>query len=515
MPDATKIKKMLAELNLSDSTSIERYARNLQGMTFQEVLDLGIAPEGYAPKNYANKAYKGGMGNLLEERFFGYRSNSDERPDFPEAGVELKATCYDIRKKDNEPTAGERLVLTMIPFDRDVSCDLFQSHFWYKNQLILLIYYHRDRSISKYDQQIKYVRLFRIPPEDLKIIEEDYHKIIGLIQAGRADELSEGLTTYLGACTKGASEAKMWVTQHYPYIEDDGTLTYRKAKRRAFSFKRPYMDYVLHHYCIDYQYQADGSAVEYNSASLGAHPNGQTSTPFEQQIKQTIANYVGMTDHELLERFKIRGSKGQWASLTYHLLGVGSNQSDVLRKAGISIRAVRTEENWTIEQHLSLDPFDFADLLAEECWEESSLFNYLESTRFFFVIFHKQDGAYRLYDSVFWNMPPSDLNGPVCDCWNRTRQVLSDGIQLRPKRKGDGSLWLERDGNPRIENNLPGPSDNAIAHVRPHTAKRAYRLGDGKIIGDLRHSSELPDGRAMTIQGFWLNKQYIERIVHP
>ena len=78
------------------------------------------------------------MGTLIEERYFGYKANSDDRPDFPEAGVELKATCFDVLK-DGRKSAGERLVLTMIPYDRPVSLDYDNSHLKTKLSNILLI----------------------------------------------------------------------------------------------------------------------------------------------------------------------------------------------------------------------------------------------------------------------------------------------------------------------------------------------------------------------------------------
>lgn len=81
-------KRMLDDTDFSDPSSIERYAANLDGMTFRDILELGIAPEGEsAPKDFGSKKYKGGMGTLIEERYFGYKANSDDRPDFPEAGV--------------------------------------------------------------------------------------------------------------------------------------------------------------------------------------------------------------------------------------------------------------------------------------------------------------------------------------------------------------------------------------------------------------------------------------------
>ena len=198
-------KPMLDDTDFSDPSSIERYAANLDGMTFRDILELGIAPEGEsAPKDFGSKKYKGGTGTLIEERYFGYKANSDDRPDFPEAGVELKATCFDVLKNGRK-SAGERLVLTMIPYDRPVSLDYDSSHLKTKLSNILLIYYGRDRSIDKYDQRIERAVMVRLPEEDMKIIRADYEKIISYIQDGRADELSEGMTTYLGACTKGAT----------------------------------------------------------------------------------------------------------------------------------------------------------------------------------------------------------------------------------------------------------------------------------------------------------------------
>ena len=118
----------------------------------------------------------------------------------------------------------------MIPYDKPIDVEFESSHLWQKCSTLLLIYYHRDKSVNKYDQKIEYVSLFTPPAEDLKIIQDDYDKIVSYILAGRADELSEGLTTYLGASTKGATAEKSRAVQYYPRIEEDGTITYRKPK---------------------------------------------------------------------------------------------------------------------------------------------------------------------------------------------------------------------------------------------------------------------------------------------
>lgn len=498
MTPSISFKKLLERTDLSDGTSIERYAVNLEGMTFRDVLDLGITPENYDSKNYGNENYKGGMGNLLEERFFGYRSNSDERPDFPEAGVELKATCFDIRKKDGEPSAGERLVLSMIPYDRPISDSLWTSHLWKKCRTILLIYYRRDRTVSKYDQRIYYVGLFTPPKEDLKIIEDDYKKIVSYIRTGRAHELSEGLTTYLSAATKGASEAKSWVDQYYPTIEFDGSLAHHKAKKRAFSFKRQYMDYVLHHHFMHRNPKAEHILKQ----------DDLSDKTFDERIVQLISPFIGKSDREIAQSFglKYTGNKSQWTTLVYRMLGIKSNRAEEFLKAGISVRVIRIEENGRIKESLSFAPFEFKELTKEE-WEASEFRRYLDETRFFFVAFRKIKDSYRLTGSTFWGMPATDIDGEAKRCWNQTKEVLSKGVVLTPEYRNDGSLR-------RFRNNLPGISDNRIAHVRPHAQKAAYRLSDGTVIGDVeKDASELPDGRWMTRQSFWFNNTYVASIL--
>lgn len=491
-------KRMLDDTDFSDPSSIERYAANLDGMTFRDILELGIAPEGEsAPKDFGSKKYKGGMGTLIEERYFGYKANSDDRPDFPEAGVELKATCFDVLK-DGRKSAGERLVLTMIPYDRPVSLDYDNSHLKTKLSNILLIYYGRDRSIDKYDQRIERAVMVRLPEEDMKIIRADYEKIISYIQDGRADELSEGMTTYLGACTKGATEATMWVDQYYEYFNTDtGEIERRRAKRRAFSLKRSYMDYVLHTYVLGAP-RVDESIVQ----------AGDESIDFESYVTALIERHYGETDRQIAEQYGLEytGNKAQWTTLVYRMLGIKNNAAEEFVKAGISVRTVRVNKNGHIEQSMSFPPFEFKRLINED-WETSPFRAYLEINRFFFVVFREDhEGVLHLDRCLFWAMPANEIEGPAKACWDEARRVIREGVKLNPYRDSSGKL--------KVANNLPGMADNPIVHVRPHTSKAAYRFADGTEVGDIaKNAYELPDGRWMTRQSFWFNKSYLEHIL--
>lgn len=81
----------------TDKYSIEKYGQNMVGKTFYDltVLDNSeIIHDSVFDYNTAheNKRRKGGLGELVEERFFHYKANSDSDPDFKEAGVELKVS---------------------------------------------------------------------------------------------------------------------------------------------------------------------------------------------------------------------------------------------------------------------------------------------------------------------------------------------------------------------------------------------------------------------------------------
>ena len=83
-------------------------------------------------------------------------------------------------------------------------------------------------------------------------------------------------------------------------------------------------------------------------------------------------------------------------------------------------------------------------------------------------------------------MPPSEIE-EVEKVWTKTARIIREGVKFVTV-------------NGRIGNNLPKSSENPVAHVRPHAR-------------DSSDTDELPDGRTMTKQCFWLNRQYVMRIL--
>lgn len=479
-----------------DPKSIETYAKNLIGKTFKLVVAESMQAQEYGASksgtidnqeiiSFSNKSRKGGLGNLLEKVYFGYQPNSDSSADFKEAGVELKATPYEI-KKDGSLKAGERLVLTMISNTEPVSDYFYESHLWTKCKLLLLIYYLRDKSLpTNLEYSIDYVSLFTPPQKDLAIIEQDYAKIIAKIKAGKAHEISEGDTIYLGACTKGETAERSTVPQFYP--------PHIPARRRAFCYKNAYMTYVLNQYIV--------SGVE-TYEEIIKNPEELQKSTFEQIITDKINQYKGTSDEMLCAIFdrEYNNNKAQWIDLAYRMLGIKSNKAAEFAKANIVVKAIRLDGKGGMKESSPLPAFRFLDLISED-WEESSLYNYLCDIKFLFVVYQKFEDVYVLKGCQLWNMPAADLEETRSE-WERTKQIVLNGVELSKARFAGGII---------IKNNLPKKKENRITHVRPHTQQTYYQFADGEVFGkgSIADSDLLPDGRRMTRQSFWLNNTYI------
>ena len=189
---------MRKKFDVSSSRSIISYAKRLENNTLKELCAEELNSE------YKQYKGKGGFGQLLEKYYFGYEPNSDKEPDFKEAGLELKTCPLRILKK-GELRAKERIVLNIINYLEVHKEEFSTSSFWKKNKHLLIVFYFHDKLKEKIDLQIKLVDGWKFSTEDLLVIKKDWEYINKRIKDGKAHELSEGETNYLGACTKGAS----------------------------------------------------------------------------------------------------------------------------------------------------------------------------------------------------------------------------------------------------------------------------------------------------------------------
>ncbi|MDD2446906.1 MAG: Sau3AI family type II restriction endonuclease, partial [Tissierellia bacterium] len=285
------------------------------------------------------------------------------------------------------------------------------------------------------------------------------------IKAGKAHELSEGDTLYLGACTKGPTAAKSLRSQ--PFSEE-------KAKQRAYSLKQSYMTYVLNTYVFG---ETENERIIKNVEKM-------ESTGFEKYLIDKIRPYFGRTQKSLKEEFNIIGyPKNINEIIISKILGLEGRISSTAEfiKADIVPKTIRISEKNTIKESMSFPTFKFSEII-KETWETSEFKQYLEQKKFLFIIFKYKGDSLTLKDIVFWSIPEKDIL-EVQKVWEKTVDIIKSGVQT----------W--RVGN-KTYNNLPKAKDNYVAHVRPHA----------------RNSSdtyELPEGGGLTKQCFWLNNTYI------
>ena len=461
------------EYDKRNPSSIEAYAQRLVGKTFRQVWEEDeqqspqyIREEGaYGSTDVdEKKRNKGNLGQIIEEKFFHYECNSDSRADFHDAGVELKVTPYKINK-NGSISAKERLILTMIDYFSVVNESFEDSHMWRKSRLILLIYYLWQQDIKQnIDYKIGYSRLFTPPEQDLMIIKHDYQVIVEKIRAGRAHELSEADTLYLGAAPKASTSADR---RKQPFSDE-------LAKPRAFAFKNSYMTYVLNTYILP------------GKQTYEPIMSDEISDSFEEYVTGKIAGYRGRTVGDLCMEFDIdieKKPKSLEAMLAYRILGIKGNRAEEFEKANVVVKTIRVGSNGKIKESMSFPAFKFKELIQEE-WEDSTFGNYLRETRFLFVVYKfDENGELRLKGSQFWNIPYDDLENEVKQVWEKTVDVIKEGLRV------DMVNGVRR-------TNLPKASENRVSHVRPH----AQNAND---------TYELPDGRMYPKQCFWLNNSYI------
>src|SRR5699024_2336588 len=159
---------------------------------------------------------------------------------------------------------------------------------------------------------IKAATLFNLhdlPKEDQLIIEQDWNVIVSKIKDGKAEELSDSLTKYLGATTKGSKTEKNMTTQPFSEV---------KAHRRSFTLKGSYMT-ELARMIMSGKYKEPSEYVEQEEKLFVAETKLDYYTPepiiknieqlkvktFEEIIIEQFEPYVNKTKRELGKIFDV------------------------------------------------------------------------------------------------------------------------------------------------------------------------------------------------------------------
>jgi len=450
-----RIKAML-EYDKTDPVSIEKYAKKLVGQTLDEAISGTIL-------SAMNKEDKGTFGHILETCYFGINPGNSQNPDFKEAGVELKSTPLKMTKKGL--VSKERLVMNMIDYMKLENETWETSSFLKKNALLLLVLYlHEKGRKSVLDYMIKAVGLWKYSAEDLKIMRDDWLKIQKMVKEGKAHELSEGDTFYLGACRKGHKEG--------PRKQPKSEIG---AKQRAFSLKQRYVNEMINALLKREQSGIPEKIVK----SVKEYSSGQT---FEDFITSKFIPYYGMTQEEIACLLAIdlnKETKNANDIISRNILGVKKKNIEEFEKAGVTMRSIVLESTGKLIESISFPTFEYTELVKEKSWESSSIKAQYDK-KFFFVIYKRNNKNEKvLKKAIFWNMPYKDLI--------EAKKVWKETILRIKADKCD---------------NLPKITDNPVAHVRPHAQNK-------------KDTFITPSGKKCVKKCFWLNAKYIQSQLGP
>lgn len=468
-----------------DSTnpnSIEKYGKYLENSTFRDILsknNLIVKETDY--EYLISVEAKGSLGHLIEKFHFKYEPNSDEKPDFEKAGVELKVTPIKKLKNGNY-SAKERLVLNIINYEKIVTEEFETSSFWIKNQLLLLVFYLFENDKEKLDFLIKKVLLYRFPEKDLKIIKDDWNFIKNKVLQGKAHELSEGDTNYLGACTKGASK-KTFRSQPFSNIP---------AKQRAFALKTSYMTSLIRR------------IVNNESLTSFANLDILKDKTLNEILIDKFKPFIGLTPKEIAEKVNLeykKTNKSMIPQLISAILGIKGtklNQIEEFSKANIEYKTIRLEPNGIPKESMSFENIRFDEIINED-WETSFLRNRFIDSKFLFIVFqyNEKDSSNNEREPVFkgiklWNMPENEIDTKLYELWFELKKILKEGVKI--------SFSKQKNGRIIEHNNFPKKNFNGVAHVRPKGQN-----GKDKVV--------LPDGQKITKQCYWLNNDYIAKVI--
>lgn len=463
---------MSSNYNRLDKSSIINFAKELKDKSLSDIFDESLI---------LTHGNKGSFGQLLEKYYFEYEPNSSSEPDFKEVGMELKTSPLK-RLKNGEYRSKERLVLNIINYFNVVEQQFETSDFIKKNLSILMIFYVYEQDVRILDYVIKLVDEWNIPSVDLEIIKKDWEFINDKIKSGKAHELSEGDTFYLGACTKGANANSL---RKQPFSSE-------KAKQRAYSFKQGYVNHII---------ASIAGRTNQSFGKLITSPLIAKKHTIEELVLQKFEPFIGKNVSQIVEILNKdinTKAKGFYASLTKAILGIDVDKEvEEFQKANIQVKTIRLKNNGIPSEDISFPTFRY-DEIVYETWEDANIKDILENK--FLFVFYQYTGIELILKKVkFWNMPYKDIL-EVEKVWNKTRNLVLEGNIVKGYK-------VNKNGESSRLTNFPSKKDSSVAHVRPH-ARDAQDCFPLPVMDQFTKEIEY------TKHCFWLNSSYVYKEIY-
>ncbi len=450
----------------------------------EEVLEALRSAAGHRIKEFdinhrlEQSGNKGAIGQVVEEGVLGIPVNSRAEPDIANLDLELKT--IGLIKKGSTYVAKERLTIDTLNYSDVCQQDFYSSSVWKKLRNMVIMTYLYDPDSDRGDFVFGKPFINKFSNYEIQQFKRDYEYISYLSSAGHAEDISEGDTMILAACTAGTGAL---VNQPFSSV---------KVKQRKFALKPAAVNFMIRKYL--------GAIGQIENIFV---PHEVHNYSFEVEIENKVRPYVGMTEAELRSRFSLSSNetmKNRYERYVAAMLGIKGRVSDTseFSQAGIQVKTIRVEANGRIKESLSFPAFKFTDI-AKEDWESSKLREMFVNTRYCFAVFTNDGHEYKFSGLKFWNFKERDIDQYVKPVFEKLKSVLSDGYIVKEVNQLSNGRVIRK-------TNFPGMSENPIVHVRPHGQ-------DANDTYPLPAPDRLTGATAYTKQCFWINNSYLVKII--
>lgn len=387
------------------------YTEKIKGKTFREIDSKNLL------ENPRHKSNKGLLGQIVETGFYKYDLNSNPDADFSSLGVELKVAGLK-KLKSGQHRVKERLVLSLINYEEIVKTKYEDSHLLGKNKKILIIWYEYEKNKDRADFLIVDYQLLDLE-NDNGVIEHDYNLIQEKVRKGKAHELSEGDTSFLGACRK-ATSSKTKVKQPFSSIP---------ANPRAFDLKVSYMNNI-------FKNRKKQKSPKYMSV--------------EDYIIKKLKPYIGKTQIDIYEQLSGKKYQNKIPKNINKLISdilIGKDKDlpiidPIFQKTNYMIKNIPVKGNTPIERMafktISLSEF-------EDDWEDSLWKSYFEEITLLIILYERKNNEKNGY-RVLKGVKKISFTEKDLESFEKTykliqRTIQTKNINLLPKPKSfDGQL---------------------------------------------------------------------------
>lgn len=393
------------------------------------------------------------------ESHFGIPKNPSPLPDFPGAGIELKAVP--LRLTGRGLGVKERTVVSIIDYMALPEQTWTTASVRKKLKILFVFFEHIDEQ-PKSMFPIREILLWEPDARIDALLRADWERVFAKVRQGRAHELSESDGSIMGPCTKSATGLSR---RPQPFSD-------QLAKPRAWALK-PSFTWSL------FQEIAKPTPAESLLEDLGLN----AAEEFEVRLLDRFSPFVGRTIEDVGAELNVPPSdaKSYSASVVRRIFGATAFRTRILEfeEMGLTPRITRVRDDLLPYESLSFPAFRYHSLL-EETWEDSDLLARIE-----YMLLVPVHGVTKstpqkdctLGVPVFWRPSATELD-LIRREWEIFRVEIRDG---------------------RADQLSPASQTQAI-HVRPHS-RDSRDTDDAPIVGPVIKKS------------FWLNRPFVRDIL--